>query len=164
MMPIFSLVPPGDAVRPRRSGFFAVSMYFLATYVYAYSPDVRWASSKHIIEKSVRSSLPVIMSFSTTWGVEKNIWWLCHTTLRSSGESFPVTVMNFSFGIRRESMNDFSCWETSGFVGARIMIFESGCFERRRAVKPMAIGVFPVPVGRTTRVFFAEALAMIVSW
>ena len=67
-----------------------------------------------------------------------------------------------SFGVF--SLNDSKCCSISGRVGARMRIFSRGNFLNLSIVSIIAISVFPVPVGRTTRQSFSLQVSNILFW
>lgn len=105
-----------------------------------------------------------IMSFSSPCGVENMICAVCQSCSLFFGGISPVNSANFSSGKSIASLNVWRCCSASGFVGARISIFDCECWFSLCAASSSAIPVLPIPVGSTTSVFLIAAVASIVSW
>ncbi len=92
------------------------------------------------------------------------IWAFFQSSSRFLGVTEPVKRTIFSGGIWRFFWSVSTCCSQRGFVGANRRIFSVGNCCSRCAVIIKARPVFPIPVGRTTRVLCLAAVANIVCW
>ena len=100
------------------------------------------------------------------WGVEKMNSAVCQIFFLWSAGVFPVkscmSAQDSPSSIR--FLKEVKCCSISGRVGARIKIFSRGCCLNLSIANMIAIRVFPVPVGRTTRQFCFMQVSKIVFW
>ena len=90
-----------------------------------------------------------------TCGVETMMCLFFQSSILFSGETSPVKTATESVRVRR-LLSVCACWLTSGFVGeSKRMLLLS--FDKSCAITSNAIMVFPMPVGRTTRVLAFSA-------
>ena len=97
-------------------------------------------------------------------GVEKMNSAVCHISFLFVDGVLPVKSCMSAQSSGRFFLNDSKCCSISGRVGARMRIFSSGNFLNLSIVSIIAIRVFPVPVGRTTRQSFFLQVSKIVFW
>ena len=81
-----------------------------------------------------------------------------------SGDIFPVNREIFFLSTSRNISQEALCCATNGLVGANIIVFALPLyFSRALAINKIPIIVFPSPVGRTTKLFFALHFFTILS-
>jgi len=97
-------------------------------------------------------------------GVEKMNSAVCQISFLFFAGVFPVKSCMSAQSSGRFFLKDSKCCSISGRVGARMTTFSRGNFLNLSIAIIIAIRVFPVPVGRTTRQSFSLQVSKIVCW